>query len=209
MNSRNNANQSSWVSEIFKATASEWSVSNVFNAFFVSFVPYVSCSDAKHSNGELVYLARFADTGEPEEILASEANLFWPQRVIDFFLMRLEWVQPNNSVGTIPSTESLDVDLDVKPERVLCKLANEIANYFRRFQPNFNLTRCNIIQRWTTFLDGVGTYRPKRCWFLPFCWRKNSTQGMARPYDSLLWKSHFIRLIPLKYIQWNQFNFQT
>lgn len=68
-------------------------------------------------------MIKFGDVQNVEEVLACDANEFWPQMVIQFYEKRLKWIapaqQPNANVDTNP-IEDVNIDENEKPEAVLC-----------------------------------------------------------------------------------------
>ncbi|XP_031639163.1 heterochromatin protein 1-like [Contarinia nasturtii] len=74
---------------------------------------------AKQKNGELFFLMQFNEG--TEEIIATEANDYWPQNVIHFYEKRLNWTHPTdaNVADAMPTVESTGINDDDEPEHIL------------------------------------------------------------------------------------------
>lgn len=72
--------------------------------------------------GGMVYLMKFYDAAEPEEIISSKSTALWPQSVIHFYERRLSWYAPQNiRFGPYIPTEVTATETDADVEEVLCE----------------------------------------------------------------------------------------
>lgn len=81
----------------------------------------------------------FADVNQTEEILATQANIYWPQSVIKFYEERLEWLTSVHFGQPIPLIESFEIGENEYPEAVLyaTKVNGELLLWMR-FPPKTN-----------------------------------------------------------------------
>lgn len=69
----------------------------------------------------MIYIINFFDTKDVENIKSNQAKQYWPQKIIEFFEKRIEWIQPASADdGGSDPIETTNPQMDVTPQEISC-----------------------------------------------------------------------------------------